>query len=256
MTKLAPPARKSSGSEKTIVFSNSDRDLLTQTIALGLPLQFEQFDLNLDLDRLIQKPWGCEYRIYADNFYDIWQLNISPGQSTSMHCHPRKETVLLCLEGKARFQTLTESHALETMSCVRIRKGTFHATENIGNSPLNLVEIETPRNKFDLVRAKDKYGRQRHAYETQTLERKLTQMERVDSIADAKLRTSCIDNKYRFGIESGMDIVRRRDRNLIFMISLGLDRAIAQDIQVFSATSLPNSALEEDNFYFTIARNL
>ncbi|WP_158631891.1 cupin domain-containing protein [Chroococcidiopsis cubana] len=223
-------------------------------MASGVSLNFEQFNSSLDLDGLIQKPWGREYRIYADNFYDIWQLDILPGQSTSMHCHPRKETALLCLEGKARFHTLTESHALETTNFIRIRKGTFHATENVGNSPLKLVEIETPRNKFDLIRAKDKYGRQGHFYEKQTLDCKLTQMEQINSIADAKIRTSCIHNEYRFGIEAGRDIVCRR--NLIFIISLGLNQAIAQDIQVFPGTTLPISSLEKDDFYFTIARNL
>lgn len=253
---LAPPTKKDFGIGKVITPSIQDLNLLTEARTVGLPLNFERFGSDLYLDDLIAKPWGCEYRIYADLFYDIWHLEISPGQSTSLHCHPRKETILLCLEGSAKFHTLAETYAIETMDFVRIRKGAFHATENIGDTPLKLVEIETPRNKFDLVRAKDKYGRQGLLYETQTLERKLAALDQMDSIGDAKIRTSCIDNKYRFGVKAGMDIICRPDRGLIFIVSLGLNQAIAQDIQVFLAATTPISLLEQDNLYFTIGHNL
>ncbi len=252
---LAPPTEKDFGIAKVINPSIHDLNLLTEARTVGLPLNFEQFSSDLYLDDLIAKPWGCEYRIYADLFYDIWQLDICPGQSTSMHCHPRKETILLCLEGTAKFHTLTETHVIKTMDFVHIRKGAFHSTENIGNSLLKLVEIETPRNKFDLVRANDKYGRQ-SLYEPPTPDRKLTGINRIDLIGDAKILTSSIDSKYRFGVKAGMDIVCRPDRGLIFVVSLGLKNAIAQDIQVFPAGTTPISLLEQDNLYFTIGHNL
>lgn len=252
---IAPPPKKDRGFKKEIIPSIQDLELLNEARTGGLLLNFEQFASDSHLDNLIAKPWGCEYRLYSDSFYDNWQLEILPGQSTSMHCHPRKETVLLCLEGTAKFHTLTETHALKTMDFVRIHKGAFHATQNIGDSVLKLVEIETPRNKFDLVRAKDKYGRQGLLYETQTLERKLAALERIDLIPDAKSRTSSIDNKYRFGVKAGRDIICSPDEGLIFVVSLGLNNAIAQDIQVFPAATTPIS-LEQDNLYFTIGHNL
>ena len=253
--RLAPPTNKDCVFKKEILFSTEDLNKLNEKRTVGLQLNSEQFDSDLYLDDLIFKPWGYEYRTYADSFNDMWHLKISPGQSTSMHCHPRKKTVLLCLEGTANFYTLTETHALRTMDFVLIHKGAFHATENIGDSVLELVEIESPRNKFDLVRVKDKYGRQGLLYETQTLERKLAAIERIDLIADAKIRTNSIDNKYRFGVKTGMDIICRPDEGLIFIVSLGLNDAIAQDIQVFPAATTP-IPLEQDNLYFTIGHNL
>jgi len=53
-----------------------------------------------------------------------------------------------------------------------------------------------------------------------------------------------------------MDIIGHPDRGLIFVVSLGLNNAIAQDIQVFPAATMPISLLEQDNLYFTLGHNL
>ena len=71
-----------------------------------------------------------------------------------------------------------------------------------------------------------------------------------------QIRSSSIDNKYRFGVKAGMDIIGHPDRGLIFVVSLGLNNAIAQDIQVFPAATMPISLLEQDNLYFTLGHNL
>ena len=47
---------------------------------------------------------------------------------------------------------------------VIIGKGVFHGTTNAGPDDLHLVEIEVPRNKFDLVRLHDRYGRRGEHY--------------------------------------------------------------------------------------------
>lgn len=70
---------------------------LVQGLLLG-SISSENFEKDTYLNGLIKKPWGFEYRIYADNLYYIWWLHINPNVRTSMHCHPRKDTVLLCLE--------------------------------------------------------------------------------------------------------------------------------------------------------------
>lgn len=172
-----------------------------------------------------------------------------------MHCHPRKETALLCLEGTATFHTLTETYKIQSMDFVHVQKGAFHSTENTGDSLLRLVEIETPRNKFDLIRAKDKYGRQGQ-YETQTLDYKLAGIHQSDFLGDAKIRTTGISNKYRFEVKAGMDIICRPNDSLIFVVSLSIKNAIAQNIQVFQASTMSGTLLEQDDLYFTISHNL
>src|SRR5579875_361362 len=72
--------------------TSSDTSMFQQALQdLNMSLRSEQFDTDSYLDGLIEKPWGHEYRIYSDNFYDVWKLCIMPGYATSTHCHPRKE---------------------------------------------------------------------------------------------------------------------------------------------------------------------
>lgn len=37
-------------------------------------LESERFDQDLYLDEVIPKPWGLEFRVYCDTFFDLWKL--------------------------------------------------------------------------------------------------------------------------------------------------------------------------------------
>jgi mannose-6-phosphate isomerase-like protein (cupin superfamily) len=50
---------------------------------------------------IVKKPWGYEYMVYENEDASVWFLYIAPGQSTSMHCHPKKTTGLVLLDGEA-----------------------------------------------------------------------------------------------------------------------------------------------------------
>lgn len=240
---------------KEVTPSPQDLAMLAEAMTEKFTLKVEQFESDLYLDGVIQKPWGNEYRIYGDYFYDLWKLTLLPGCSTSMHCHPRKETALLCLAGKGKVHFLEQSNLVSPGDCIYIRKGVFHSTENIGNSLLELVEVETPRNKFDLVRSSDKYGRQGKLYEQKNLEQNILDINHIEYVCQGKIRNTCLVKKFNFGLRSGMDIICRPTENLMFTISLSVKNALSQDIQVFP--SEPHQDLvENSNFYFTISQNL
>src|SRR5579875_1488151 len=60
--------------------TSSDTSMFQQALQdLNISLRSEQFDTDSYLDGVIEKPWGHEYRIYSDNFYDVWKLCIMPG---------------------------------------------------------------------------------------------------------------------------------------------------------------------------------
>ena len=112
------------------------------------------------LGEKIEKPWGYEYEIYSSNSLSIWILNIKEGQSTSFHCHPNKFTLLHVLSTETRVvcnDALTY-HFLYKGDQVLIDKGAFHQTTAC-LAPAVVMEIESPNNKNDLIRFKDKYGR-------------------------------------------------------------------------------------------------
>lgn len=112
--------------------------------------------------RVVDKPWGFEYQVSLSAEQSVWKLHLKPGGETSMHCHPNKETVLIVSDGTIEFSTLTKSHTLTVGAIVRIQKGAFHRSAS--SMGAILIEIESPPNKRDLVRALDKYGREGKGY--------------------------------------------------------------------------------------------
>lgn len=115
--------------------------------------------------KLVNKPWGNEYLMFANSDTEVWNLFIRHQRSTSMHCHPNKRTALIVIGGRATFSSLNESWELLPLDTIIIDAGVFHSTQSISNEGLQLLELETPPMKHDLLRLEDKYGRAEKGYE-------------------------------------------------------------------------------------------
>ncbi len=116
---------------------------------------------------VVKKPWGYEYLIFSNEVIAVWILYLKTGAQTSMHCHPSKKTSLVVLEGKVNCSTITENLDRSAGEGLLIDKGVFHQTATISEGGAFVMEIETPVNKRDLARLKDKYGRKGKGYETE-----------------------------------------------------------------------------------------
>lgn len=117
----------------------------------------------------IHKPWGWDQIMYTGQV-EVKELFIKQGHCTSLHCHPKKKTGLCVLKGLVKVDFLNNSFWLEPGDKLMIRPGVFHRS----NAKLDsqLLEIENPIDKDDLVRLDDKYGREQ-GYETLTEELRL-----------------------------------------------------------------------------------
>jgi mannose-6-phosphate isomerase-like protein (cupin superfamily) len=121
-------------------------------------------------NNIVKKPWGYEYLVYENQDVALWFLYIKPEHSTSLHCHPKKTTGLVLLDGEAEVSFVNNNNKLKPGSKVMIRKGLFHSTKATNEKGAYIFEIETPVNKQDLVRFKDNYGRENKPYEDETFE--------------------------------------------------------------------------------------
>ena len=119
---------------------------------------------------IVKKPWGYEYMVYENEDASVWFLYIAPGQSTSMHCHPKKTTGLVLLDGEAEVSFLADKRDMKALDKVMIRRGLYHSTKATSDKGAFIFEIENPVDKHDLVRLSDKYGRASKAYEDSTHE--------------------------------------------------------------------------------------
>ncbi len=120
---------------------------------------------------VVKKPWGYEYLAYENEYVGLWFLHIEKDQETSLHCHPKKDTGLIVLDGAVNVSFLNDITRLIAGRKVMIRKGLFHSTKAISEEGANIFEIETPKIKHDIVRLEDKYGREGKPYEGKSFEK-------------------------------------------------------------------------------------
>jgi mannose-6-phosphate isomerase-like protein (cupin superfamily) len=123
---------------------------------------------------IVNKPWGYEYLAYENEYVGLWFLHIEKNQQTSLHCHPKKDTGLIVLDGTVDVSFLNDINRLVAGRKIMIRKGLFHSTKALSEGGANIFEIETPKLKHDLVRLEDKYGRKAKPYEGKSSEEEKT----------------------------------------------------------------------------------
>nr|ABZ06236.1 hypothetical protein ALOHA_HF4000007I05ctg1g9 [uncultured marine microorganism HF4000_007I05] len=128
-------------------------------------------------NRVVNKPWGYEYTIYRNfNNLSITLLKINYKQKTSLHCHPKKKTGFIVLDGKAKIQLglyRANSEYYLAPSKLMIRTGLFHSIKAVTKKGVYALEFETPVNKHDLIRFKDDYGRQLKPYEGKSFSKRI-----------------------------------------------------------------------------------
>jgi mannose-6-phosphate isomerase-like protein (cupin superfamily) len=236
--------------------TDSDIAALNSLSRRGVRVGNESPDKDLHLDEMIPKPWGQEYRAYADDFLDIWHLQIDPGHSTSMHVHPRKTTYLLCLSGSGVTRTLKGVHGFGRGAVIRIGRGSFHSTENTASSePLMIIEVETPRNKFDLMRLQDSYARAGKGYE-QASHAAGVAAKRVPYLPHARMCRTSPDGSYAFEILAGMDVYYRRHSAAAYLIPLDFAGLVNDHIAILTDHPQDVRKPNLDGYYLGIRRVL
>jgi len=114
------------------------------------------------MDVKVKKPWGYEFSVFKEGV-SVRVLHINKGEETSLHCHMKKDVLIILLNGRAKLfrkGTLTdymEDVELKPMFVRQIPKTIFHKTEALEDSVV--LEIESTGDVHDLVRGEDKYKR-------------------------------------------------------------------------------------------------
>ena len=143
---------------------------------------------------VVQKPWGSEYIVCQNKTSATWLLNLEYNKKTSLHCHPKKKTGFILLDGKVEVMLgFYERKILNSPSKLTIRPGLFHSTKALSKNGATILEIETPIDKHDLVRFKDDYGRENTPYEGI---KKMTKKTKRDFIFEIPKKTGV--NNYKF----------------------------------------------------------
>ena len=151
----------------------NDEKELCDNSAIGIRNNSQKIDY---FNKINDKPWGKEYLAYQNKYIGIWILHINCDQETSLHCHFKKDTILIPLIGCFKINLYNDYRILNIFDTLYVPRGTFHGIHSYVNDGIIMeIEIYTENieytDKNDLLRIKDIYNRDKDKYETSVLER-------------------------------------------------------------------------------------
>lgn len=128
------------------------------------------------LGKINDKPWGKEYLAFQNKYIGIWILIVNKDQETSLHCHFKKDTILMPISGQFKINLFNNYLQLGIFDSIYVPRNTFHGIHSyVDGGVLMEIEIYTENieytDKNDLLRIKDIYNRDKNKYETSVIER-------------------------------------------------------------------------------------
>ena len=114
-----------------------------------------------ELHREVHRPWGKYDSIGSGDNYQIKRLTVKPGAKLSVQMHYHRSEHWVVVAGQARVHYGDKSHDLGVNESTYHGKEVVHALENVGDIPLELVEVQVGSylGEDDIVRFDDVYGR-------------------------------------------------------------------------------------------------
>ena len=114
-----------------------------------------------ELSREVYRPWGKYDSIDSADGYQVKRLTVKPGAKLSVQMHHHRSEHWVVVSGQARVHYGSDVHDLKVNESTYHGKNIVHALENLGDSPLELIEVQVGDylGEDDIVRLDDVYGR-------------------------------------------------------------------------------------------------
>lgn len=109
----------------------------------------------------VHRPWGSYRTLKRGDRFQVKQIVVKPGAALSLQYHRRRAEHWVVVAGRARVWRNKEKFILEENQSTFIPVGARHRLENIGKTPLLLIEVQSGDylGEDDIVRLEDLYGR-------------------------------------------------------------------------------------------------
>ncbi len=114
-----------------------------------------------DHHRTVFRPWGHYDSIYIDNAFQVKRIFVNPGSRLSLQKHQYRAEHWVVVKGEAKVTCGNENFQLIENQSTYVPVGEVHRLENIGDSPLEIIEIQTGSylGEDDITRLEDDYDR-------------------------------------------------------------------------------------------------
>ena len=114
-----------------------------------------------ELHREVHRPWGKYDSIDSGVNYQVKRLTVKPGAKLSVQMHYHRSEHWVVVAGKARVHYGDNANDISVNESTYHGKEVVHSLENIGDIPLELIEVQVGSylGEDDIVRFEDVYGR-------------------------------------------------------------------------------------------------
>ncbi|HWA03735.1 MAG TPA: mannose-1-phosphate guanylyltransferase/mannose-6-phosphate isomerase [Rhizomicrobium sp.] len=111
--------------------------------------------------RKVFRPWGSYETVDLGPRHQVKHIMVKPGGRLSLQMHHKRAEHWVVVEGEARVTVGEKVSTLRENESVFIPLGERHRLENMGTTPLQLIEVQCGRylGEDDIVRFEDVYGR-------------------------------------------------------------------------------------------------
>lgn len=111
--------------------------------------------------RKVYRPWGWYDSIDSGDRFQVKRIVVSPGAALSLQMHHHRAEHWVVVSGAARVTKGEEVFTISENQSTYIPLGTVHRLENLGEIPLEIIEVQSGNylGEDDIVRFEDTYGR-------------------------------------------------------------------------------------------------
>ena len=109
----------------------------------------------------VYRPWGKYDSIDCGERFQVKHITVNPGAKLSVQMHHHRAEHWIVVSGTARVTIGGQESLLTENQSTYIPIGTIHALENPGETPLEIIEVQSGSylGEDDIVRLEDRYGR-------------------------------------------------------------------------------------------------
>ena len=111
--------------------------------------------------RKVNRPWGYYDSIEVGNGFQVKKISVNPNAKISLQKHKYRSEHWVVILGIAKITCGEKVFILEKNQSTYIPKGEIHRLENCGDSPLEIIEIQTGEylGEDDIIRFEDDFNR-------------------------------------------------------------------------------------------------
>jgi len=107
------------------------------------------------------RPWGWYQTISTGDGFEVREIVVKPGGQLSLQLHHHRSEHWVVVRGQAHVTVGEKVKFVSENESVYVPQGTKHRLENLGETPMHLIEVQTGSHlaEDDIVRFEDRYGR-------------------------------------------------------------------------------------------------